>query len=242
MRSIKGYDGSGVLGKKDGKSERTLWVIVVDDNMQYRRMRYFLYQVSRREGIGYATVYLDMPLRDVLIRNSRRQMEEGSVAVPRGVIEKMATIFEAPNGHRFSWEKHTVVLHPAGSDQQDSNDPKDFLEAGLLEMWKVVNEALKDTALDNSCYFKVEAHEKSEAVDIHTAAASSSARHATDLALRCEVSNIMQREMVRGHTREELRAIAHTCSAAKVKVLSMNMKSADCAIAEFHDQLKNKAA
>ncbi len=242
MRSIKGYDDSGVHGKKDGKSERTLQVIIVDDNMQYRRIRYFLYQVSRREGIGYATVYLDTPLRDALIRNSRRQTEEGSVAVPPGVIEKMATIFEPPDGHRFSWEKHTVILHPAGSDQQDSCDPEDFFQAALLEMWQVVSEALKDTALNNACHFKVAAHEKSEAVDIDTAAASSSTSHATDLALRCEVSNIIQRERVRGRTREELRAIAFTCSAVKAKVLSMNMKSTDCAIAEFRDQLKDKAA
>ncbi len=155
MRSIKSNNGSGIDGSTDSESEKVSWVIIVDDNMQYRRMRYFLYQVSRREGVGYATVYLDMTLRDALFRNSKRQMEDGSVAVPPGVIEKMATIFEPPDGNRFSWEKHTAVLHPTGIAQPNSSDVKDFLEAALLEMWQVVSEALKYPTLDSSCHPKV---------------------------------------------------------------------------------------
>ncbi len=239
-RSINGNDdGSGIHGNKVDESERTLWVIIVDDNMQYRRMRYALYQLSRKEGIGYATVYLDIPLRDALIRNSRRQTEEGSVAVPPGVIEKMATVFEPPDGNRFSWEKHTAILRPSGSDEQDSSDLNNFLEAALLEMWQVVSETLKDNELYNSYHSKV-TQGQSKVVDIDTSA-SSNIRHSIDLALRCEVSSFMQRERARGHKREELKAMALACSVAKAKVLSMNMTSTDCAVAEFLDQMKDKA-
>ncbi len=239
-RSINGNDeGSGIHGNKVDESERALWVIIVDDNMQYRRMRYALYQLSRREGIGYATVYLDMPLRDALVRNSRRQTEKGSVAVPPGVIEKMATVFEPPDGNRFSWEKHTAILHPSGSDEQDCSDLNNFLETALLEVWQVVSETLKDTELYNSCHSKA-TQGQSKVVDIGTSG-SSSISHDVDLALRCKVSNFMQRERARGHTREELKAMAFACSAAKAKVLSMNMTSTDCSVAEFLDQRKDKA-
>ncbi len=238
-RSISGNDdGIDTLNQVD-ESERALWVIIVDDNMQYRRMRYALYQLSRREGIGYATVYLDRPLRDALVLNSKRQTEKGSVSVPPGVIEKMATVFEPPDGSRFSWEKHTVTLHPPGSYEQDTSNLSNFLETALLGVWKVVSETLKDAELYNPCHSKV-TQGQSKVVDVCTSG-SSCIGHDIDLALRCEMSNFMQRERARGRTTEELKTMALACSAAKAKVLSMSMMSTGSAVAEFLDQLKDIA-
>ena len=87
-------------------------VIVIDDNMFYRSMRYSYFQIACRFQVSYCQIYLKIKLEDALKRNTNR----GNGAVKTETISKMAFVFEEPDTNFNHWEKQSLILSCYGED------------------------------------------------------------------------------------------------------------------------------
>lgn len=86
--------------------ETTRHVVLIDDNMYYRSMRYPFYQLARTYACSFCQVYLSgYELEELVTRNTQRQS-----IVEESTIRKMAHIYEAPDPQKFYWEKNTLNL------------------------------------------------------------------------------------------------------------------------------------
>ncbi|CAM9832891.1 unnamed protein product [Phaeothamnion confervicola] len=90
-------------------------VVIVDDNMQYRRMRHEVLQVARRCRAGYAQLYFPIDVVAAVARN----LERTQGRVHDKTILKMAGNLEPPDPSRFPWEHNTAVIL-AGSAVADN--------------------------------------------------------------------------------------------------------------------------
>ncbi|GAX73447.1 hypothetical protein CEUSTIGMA_g899.t1 [Chlamydomonas eustigma] len=90
-------------------------LIVVDDNMQYRSMRYRCYQIARKYNAAFLQIYMECPLQLSLQRNAARSgasnhtkcIEDATrqdLRVPDASILRMATVLEPPNSTLNPWE------------------------------------------------------------------------------------------------------------------------------------------
>uniref|UniRef100_A0A8D8NRU9 L-seryl-tRNA(Sec) kinase n=2 Tax=Culex pipiens TaxID=7175 RepID=A0A8D8NRU9_CULPI len=82
------------------------YLILIDDNMYYRSMRYQVFQIARRLGTGYFQTYFHVNLESAKSRNSKR-----SNAVPEEVISRMFYKLEKPDERICRWEKNTITLN-----------------------------------------------------------------------------------------------------------------------------------
>ncbi|XP_039437343.1 L-seryl-tRNA(Sec) kinase [Culex pipiens pallens] len=89
------------------------YLILIDDNMYYRSMRYQVFQIARRLGTGYFQTYFEVSLESAKSSNSKR-----SNAVPEEVISRMFYKLEKPDERICRWEKNTVILRNS-SDELD---------------------------------------------------------------------------------------------------------------------------
>jgi tRNA uridine 5-carbamoylmethylation protein Kti12 len=155
-------------------------VVVVDDNLYYRSMRYTFCQLARRLRIGLCMLFLDCDPAEARRRNAARTPVE---RVPDEVIARMESRLERPDAVVHKWERHSVVLSAASSAV--TNEPHAAI-AALLAAWH-------DPRLEE------EQRECAEA-----AAAKDRARnresllHAADLALRGAVAAEMGRAAAAG--------------------------------------------
>uniref|UniRef100_A0A1Q3FY61 L-seryl-tRNA(Sec) kinase n=1 Tax=Culex tarsalis TaxID=7177 RepID=A0A1Q3FY61_CULTA len=81
------------------------YLILVDDNMYYRSMRFQVFQIARRLGTGYFQTFLDVSLDTARTRNSER-----SASVPEEVIARMFYKLEKPNERICRWERNSLIL------------------------------------------------------------------------------------------------------------------------------------
>jgi len=71
-------------------------VLLIDDNMFYRSMRYEYYQLARQLEVSFASVYVQCSVDDALRNNKQR-----SLSLPDSIITGMAARIEIP---AESWE------------------------------------------------------------------------------------------------------------------------------------------
>lgn len=90
-------------------------VILIDDNMYYRSMRYEYYQLARKAALSFAEVYLHCPIKIALSRNASR-----ADGVAEDTIVKMYSKIEKPDPEKFPWEKHSVTLDTSISQTADN--------------------------------------------------------------------------------------------------------------------------
>ncbi|XP_046362359.2 L-seryl-tRNA(Sec) kinase-like isoform X2 [Haliotis rufescens] len=81
-------------------------VVVIDDNMYYRSMRYDYYQLARKYGLGFCEVHVDCPSDMAVARNKQRTLGR----VEDNVIVTMATKMEVPDSAAFHWEKYSLSI------------------------------------------------------------------------------------------------------------------------------------
>ncbi|XP_022086646.1 L-seryl-tRNA(Sec) kinase-like isoform X2 [Acanthaster planci] len=137
-------------------------VLLIDDNMFYRSMRYEYYQLARKYNTSFCQVYLQCNTEVALARNSQRRN-----VVPEETVRKMANRMEVPDRQVASWEKHTLCIEAKGLEN----------EATLSTVWALIAEALLDPVLP----MEVENAEEREASRVVCAA---SAIHQADQSLR----------------------------------------------------------
>lgn len=78
-------------------------IIIVDDNMYYKSMRFSLYQVAQNEEVGFCQICLKCPLEDVIRYNSKRKNK-----VPSEIIIEMSKKIEMPNSEN-NWERNSLI-------------------------------------------------------------------------------------------------------------------------------------
>ncbi|XP_059175789.1 L-seryl-tRNA(Sec) kinase-like isoform X2 [Physella acuta] len=83
-------------------------LVVIDDNMYLRSMRYEYFQLSRELSTGFCQVYLEHGVAEAIRANQTR----GSVGVTCASIQRMGQSLEPPDGSRFWWEKQSITLQP----------------------------------------------------------------------------------------------------------------------------------
>ncbi|KAF5303970.1 hypothetical protein FQA39_LY01755 [Lamprigera yunnana] len=76
-------------------------IVVIDDNMYFKSMRYEYYKLARDYGISFLQVYLRVNLVMAIERNNKRECK-----VLDDVIVRMANKFEEP---REGWERHLEI-------------------------------------------------------------------------------------------------------------------------------------
>lgn len=80
-------------------------LIVIDDNMYYRGMRYDFYQMARKHGCGFCQIYLRINVKGAIARNRNRLSP-----IPDQVIETMASKLEPPCPDAKTWETHSLTI------------------------------------------------------------------------------------------------------------------------------------
>ena len=106
------------------RSQRAL--VLVDDNMYYRSMRYRVFQLARRSGAAYVQVHVAAGLEAALERNAGRA---GGARVPDGVVRRMAAALQAPRPDVFPWERASLEV-PGGAEASAA-----AAWAGVLGLW-----------------------------------------------------------------------------------------------------------
>ena len=106
------------------RSQRAL--VIVDDNMYYRSMRYRVFQLARRSGAAYVQVHVAAGLEAALERNAGRA---GAARVPDGIVRRMAAALQAPRPDVFPWERASLEV-PGGVEASAA-----AAWAGVLGLW-----------------------------------------------------------------------------------------------------------
>ncbi|XP_046565705.1 L-seryl-tRNA(Sec) kinase-like isoform X2 [Haliotis rubra] len=95
------------LGQEENRNGHNCqMVVVIDDNMYYRSMRYDYYQLARKYRLGFCEVYVDCPSDMAVARNRQRTLGR----VEENVIVTMATKMEVPDGASYHWEKYSISI------------------------------------------------------------------------------------------------------------------------------------
>lgn len=87
------------------------YLILIDDNMYYRSMRYHVFQIARRTTSGYFQTYFNVKLESAASRNLDRLNP-----VPTEVISRMFYRLEKPDEGICKWEKNTITLNASSED------------------------------------------------------------------------------------------------------------------------------
>lgn len=87
------------------------YLILIDDNMYYRSMRYQVFQIARRHGTGYFQTFFDVSLETAKSNNATRLN-----SVPEEVISRMFYKLEKPDARICRWEKHSVTLNNSSGE------------------------------------------------------------------------------------------------------------------------------
>ncbi len=93
-------------------------LIVADDNMHYRSMRYELFQLARDRGLAFMQLYVSCSLHIAKERNAQRT---GSAHVPTASLERMHTVLEPPAPDRYTWEANSLVFDSSSLEVDDAN-------------------------------------------------------------------------------------------------------------------------
>ncbi|XP_078587131.1 L-seryl-tRNA(Sec) kinase-like [Branchiostoma floridae x Branchiostoma japonicum] len=169
LKCAKFAERNGRGGDNNGERESSL-VVIIDDNMYYRSMRYQYYQLARQYTIGFCEVLLHCDVETALKRNMERQCP-----VARETVVAMATKMEPPNPNRHSWEVMSFLY-----DQMTGVDE----ETALEEIRELVAVAIANPVLAVS-------EENMEEKEQSRLVCSMNVLHQADQILRKCISDVM---------------------------------------------------
>lgn len=99
-------------------------LILIDDNMYYKSMRYSYYQIAREYNIGFLELYIECPVEIALKNNFLRTT---AFQVPASVIKNMIEKIESPSD-KVHWEKDGhIIIKPKDMDVSYINVVIDIL-------------------------------------------------------------------------------------------------------------------
>ncbi|RLN74969.1 hypothetical protein BBJ28_00009527 [Nothophytophthora sp. Chile5] len=112
---------AGTTDKAIAEDERQQLVLLIDDNFQYRSLRKRFFQLAADLNCGFAILYVNIPAPLCRERNAARCAQgEESARVPDEVFQRMASVFEPPDGRQNPWERNTHELRPDGATNEDA--------------------------------------------------------------------------------------------------------------------------
>ncbi|KAK7790648.1 hypothetical protein R5R35_006541 [Gryllus longicercus] len=166
-----------IIVNKAAVSTRSLILIVIDDNMYYRSMRYQYYQIARTHQTSYCQLYLKCDVNTCLARNFERQTNH---KIPEDVVLKMAGNLEEPNACNNYWEINSICISSDKPYNHNSLDPLyAIIMAAFSHPVKPVPENLHKEQSQFIC--------------------SSNIIHQADLALRRIIGNLLRENTAYDH-------------------------------------------
>ncbi|XP_028391014.1 LOW QUALITY PROTEIN: L-seryl-tRNA(Sec) kinase-like [Dendronephthya gigantea] len=182
-------------------SNHILHVLVIDDNMYYRSMRYEYYQLARKASLSFAQVYLHCPVEMAIARNAQR-----SASVEENTITKMYHRMENPDPEKFSWETFSITVdHSMNSD----------------EKWKTILGLLENAIVAPAPPLKV-SDDNQKAKD--RAISEKSIIHQLDQVLRKHISHKLEEIKVKNHSKDMLTREAATLNQRRKSIMELVKK------------------
>ncbi|EEB14398.1 conserved hypothetical protein [Pediculus humanus corporis] len=108
-------------------------VLIIDDNMYLKSMRYTLYQITKKNQIGFCEVFFNCSLEKALQKNNERQSD--SIVSPE-IIERMLTQIEVPN-KKNAWEKYSLCINSFSDINEFHTDLFTILNNSLCNPEKI---------------------------------------------------------------------------------------------------------
>uniref|UniRef100_UPI00398F0632 L-seryl-tRNA(Sec) kinase n=1 Tax=Pristiophorus japonicus TaxID=55135 RepID=UPI00398F0632 len=121
-------------------------VIILDDNFYYQSMRYEVYQMARRNSLGFFQLFLECPLELCLQRNLER-----SCLVNDETIVLMSAKIQPPDPEKNPWEKNSMILKSAENVlEEDIQKVFELLDFSLENPEKPFEENIEQKELDRA--------------------------------------------------------------------------------------------
>ncbi|XP_051530265.1 L-seryl-tRNA(Sec) kinase-like [Myxocyprinus asiaticus] len=123
------FEQMHTLQQTDSQTHSQPLVILLDDNFYYQSMRYEIYQLARKNSLGFCQVFLRCELHVCLQRNQQR-----SQRVPDEVLQQMSIRMEPPDPTRNSWEQQSLTV----------DNTENITDADVLKMMDMLVFALEN--------------------------------------------------------------------------------------------------
>ncbi|XP_041939341.1 L-seryl-tRNA(Sec) kinase-like [Alosa sapidissima] len=180
-------------------------LFLLDDNFYYQSMRFEVYQLARKYGVGFCQVYLQCPTELCVSRNRTR-----AVPLSEEVILDMVKRMEPPNPLKNSWEQNSLTLSSC----------EEFTNHDLQSLTTLIS-----SAFDNPLSPFQNDTEKRE---IDRQSCANSVVHQADQACRRLVSQAMLTAREKSISSENLSSLAKELNKSKARVLQDLRKNVHC--------------
>ncbi|XP_072333722.1 L-seryl-tRNA(Sec) kinase, partial [Scyliorhinus torazame] len=135
-------------------------VIILDDNFYYQSMRYEVYQIARRNSLGFFQLFLECPLELCLQRNHER----GSL-VNDETIRLMSAKIQLPDPEKNSWEKTSLIMKSAENElEEDIQKVFELLDVTLENPEKPFEENIAQKEVDRTICAASVLHQADQAI------------------------------------------------------------------------------
>lgn len=184
-------------------------VVILDDNMYYRSMRYQVFQRAIQLHAGYCQIHMAVALGTAVRQNLLR-----TCPVPEEVIARMAAAFEEPNPTRYVFEQYSLVLDTVTFTSVD--------EAMLL-VFRAMEDRPRNVNSDEAARI---AEERSKA----QALTRTNLLHRADCILRLLVQTKCSLAKSQEVINDDLRRVSWRAVGCRKKILQQlrDMANADC--------------
>lgn len=125
-------------------------IFFIDDNMQYRGMRYEYYQLSKAMSCGFSILFMNCPLTTCEERNKKRRPDK---QVEFKSLLKIDTQMEIPGTSAVGWESRVLNINTSEHETVPENILtflQDTLDNPVLEKIHVVDVHLSDACRETN--------------------------------------------------------------------------------------------
>ncbi|XP_059803746.1 L-seryl-tRNA(Sec) kinase-like [Hypanus sabinus] len=171
-------------------------VIILDDNFYYQSMRYEVYQMVRRNSIGFLQLFLDCPVELCLKRNHER----GSLVNDETIVLMSAKI-QLPDPEKNSWEKNSIIL----------KNSKNIMEDEMQKLFELLDSSLENP--EKPLEENIEQKERDRAI------CAANVLHQVDQAFRRLVSQTMKTAKAKNLTKCNLKLLSEELNKLKTVLL-----------------------
>jgi len=164
-------------------------IVLIDDNNNYRSMRYAHYRLARKHSVSYLQLYFDAPASVAKFNDALR---EGIERVGELVIEKMTKTLEEPDPGKYRWERRSCRIVNESWRRESHDDAVDSAETILLtDLSRVIPRILRERH-DPVMPFTLEGQVSDEQRSLDRQTSNTSILHQSDVKLRSLVGQRMK--------------------------------------------------
>ncbi|XP_078421326.1 L-seryl-tRNA(Sec) kinase [Cetorhinus maximus] len=171
-------------------------VIILDDNFYYQSMRYEVYQIARRNSLGFFQLFLECPIELCLERNHER-----GCPVNDETIVLMSAKIQPPDPAKNSWEKTSLIMKSA----------ENVLEEDIQKVFELL-----DVSLENP---EKPFEENVEQKEIDRAICAANVLHQADQAIRRLVSQSMKTAKDKKLSKCNMKLLSEELNKLKIVIL-----------------------